>query len=219
MIFRGILENGFKGRLGTLEYLINGKIYSYSMRRKHIISVMYDADKKVMTAEFGSSMLEGNIDLLEDAAKNSELANCKVRVEESNLVYITFSLDLPEKYKYKDSLPDHVRMGIDRLIQDFTNRVMKRKLSKSEFIPLYGYSVENLQKDIVEAIRNKRDFVVMDKYSEYVKFTKRDTETLNQFRVSYGSNEYSDVAIYIHSGNMKKLREIWLPKLERQEWI
>ena len=44
------------------------------------------------------------------------------------------------------------------------------------------------------------------------------TTIINQYRIPYMSEEYSDVVLYVYEGNMKKLRELYKDKLMTVDW-
>ena len=93
------------------------------------------------------------------------------------------------------------------------------ELKTSEFIPLSGISVETLKSDVVDAVKDKRDLVIVDTYNNCMKFIlEKVTTIINQYRIPYMSEEYSDTVLYVYEGNIKKLRELYKDKLMTVDW-
>lgn len=97
------------------------------------------------------------------------------------------------------------------------------ELSSVEFIPLHGYSADDLKKDIQEAVANKRDLCIIKTYKEYLDSqnakSAKDAFTFVQYIVRYGTDEYSNVAISLYNKELKNLRDTYEAKLVRTEWI
>lgn len=186
---------------------------------------IYDSNSKQMMIEFKNNLLENHFEVLEECvAENKSLGRLPSDLEVKNLYdgrcLITFHIDIPDTKEGKriGKLPKNMTEKISAVIEKFRERAMKKEFMTTEFIPLTGYPLEELQKDIKEAIKNKRNFCVIDKYSEYLKFSKGETTKLKQKKVEFLSNEYSDAAIYIYEGNLKKLKEIYKNQLETVDW-
>lgn len=100
---------------------------------------------------------------------------------------------------------------------------VRLELSKVEFIPLHGYSADDLKKDVQDAVAHKRDFCIIRTYKEYLdsQATRNAKEafTFVQYLVKYGTDEYSDVAISLYNKELKTLRDTYEDKLVRTEWI
>lgn len=105
----------------------------------------------------------------------------------------------------------------------WVNVAMRQELSKVEFIPLHGYSAEDLKKDVQTAVANKRDFCIIRTYAEYLNSQKartaKDAFTFVQYLVKYGSEEYSDVAIALYNKELKELRKTYEDRLVQTEWV
>jgi len=103
-------------------------------------------------------------------------------------------------------------------LNSFVNSAIKKELKITEFVPLNGYSVEDLQKDIQAAVKAKRNLCIIGEYSEYLDRQESGNFAYHQYMIDYGTEEYADVAILISEGNMAELRKIYTPKLTYTEW-
>lgn len=222
-----MLGNGYRKNLPmTFSFLIYERILI--LKIMIYLKGIYDSGSKKMIIEFKNGLLENYFDVLENCVKESKSRgilpdDLEVQNLEDSRCLITFHIDLPEAQGMKDgqrigTLPKDMTNKISGVIEDFRKKAIKEEFTTTEFIPLAGYPLEELQKDIHEAIKNKRNFCVVDNYAEYLKFADGKTTSLNQSKVRYLSNEYSDTAIYIYEGNLKKLRELYKDKLSVVDW-
>lgn len=113
--------------------------------------------------------------------------------------------------------------GVLDFVQRFTMAAVKNILKKTEFLPIMdfsgGYSFKEMQKDIVTALENKRDFLLIDSYKNYLANNESQKYEFNQYLVSYGSDEYVNIFILIKSGNLKELRRLYKDKLKLTNWF
>jgi hypothetical protein len=104
----------------------------------------------------------------------------------------------------------------------FVVAALKYKLKHTEFLPFLdfsgGYSFEEMQKDVVEAIKAKRDFNLIDTYKNYLDNMKTLKYEFNQYPVKYGTDEYADIVLLIKSGNLKELQATYKDKLKFTSW-
>lgn len=107
--------------------------------------------------------------------------------------------------------------AISSVIEDFRHLALQHELMKTEFIPLNGYPLKDLQSDVVNAVKNKRSLCILKTYQEYLEMDKSKYE-FNQVYLDYGTEEYVDAILMIYSGELDKLKEIWEPKLEFTSW-
>ena len=108
--------------------------------------------------------------------------------------------------------------GINRVLNKFTRCALKKELSTTEFIPLSGYSEENLSNEIIDALKGKRKLCILKDYSEYLESQEKNVYVFNQYILEYGTNEYVDAVLYIRNKNFKKLRELYSDKLVLTDW-
>ena len=103
------------------------------------------------------------------------------------------------------------------VINKFVNAALRKEFRSTEFIPLVGYPIEKLKEEIKDAIKNKRNFCIIDTYENYLKLKEINYE-FKQAYVNFGTSEYSKVAILIHRLDIEGLREMWAEKLSLGNW-
>lgn len=106
-------------------------------------------------------------------------------------------------------------MGV---IDNFAGTALRYELEHTEFIPINGYPLEDLKKDIQASVKNKRNLCVLNDYVEYLNMEKEHKYQFTQRYVDYGTSEWSDLVLMILEGDMEKIREIYTPKLVFTEW-
>ena len=159
-------------------------------------------------------------------AMNKELSDKGFSVKRENPTTAIVSIPIPDS---QVSPPNEDGIGMVRAegvgistffetLNSFVNSAIKKELRITEFVPLNGYSVEDLQNDIKAAIKAKRNLCIIGEYSEYLEKQKSGDFAYHQKMVEYGTEEYADVAILINEGNMDELKKIYEPKLVYTEW-
>lgn len=112
--------------------------------------------------------------------------------------------------------------AIDDLISKFAELASKEKTKTTEFLPLEGYDIEKMKEDVVNAIRNKRNFLIIDSYDSYLSSQSKVDEmeiVYNQYAVEFGTDEYADVALLIYEGDLETLRATYKDKLVTTSWF
>ena len=104
------------------------------------------------------------------------------------------------------------------IINSFLECALKKELRTTEFIPLHGYSKEELQKDIQGAVKNKRKLCVIKDFSEYKAMSDEKKYVFHQYIIEYGTHEYSEASILLFNGDLKKLQEMYEKKLVLEDW-
>lgn len=104
------------------------------------------------------------------------------------------------------------------IIESFAGTALRYELEHTEFIPISGYPVEDLQKDILASVKNKRNLCVIASYDEYLRMEKEQKYQFNQVYLNYGTQEWADLVLMIQDGDMDAIRNAYLPKLEFTEW-
>lgn len=105
---------------------------------------------------------------------------------------------------------------IQKRIFEFEKEVVMEETKNLEFIPLEGYPIEDLKKDVKSALENGRDFCVIDSMDSYLDFM--NTMTLNQALYKHGSDMYYNIFLAIHNGDMDELKELTIKSLKKKEW-
>ena len=109
-------------------------------------------------------------------------------------------------------------VSLFKVLNSFVNSAIKKELKITEFIPLHGYPVENLQDDIVAAVKSKRNLCIIGEYEEYLDRQKSGNFSYHQYMIDHGTEEYVDAAMLIKDGNLDELRKLYEPKLVYTEW-
>ena len=193
------------------------------------IQTSFAPDSKLVTINIETNLLTKYFPNLCGLIKDSPDAPRGAEVERitSTSAMITFPIEGSGEIKRVDE--NRMAVAIDASLMDklngiinlFVNCALRKEFKSTEFIPLSGYPVENLQIDIQEAVKNKRNLCIIDDYAEYLKMQKdkRSGEfKLRQFMVEYGSPEYSECAILLYQGKLEELKTMYSEKLEYRSW-
>jgi hypothetical protein len=106
---------------------------------------------------------------------------------------------------------------ITRLVAKFTQSAMRHRLKRTEFIPLYGYPLEELQKDVVAALKAKRNLCIIDTYENYLQMREKEY-SFPQHYIEFGTSDYSKTVLLLTKGDMDGLRQEWESKLKSLAW-
>lgn len=104
------------------------------------------------------------------------------------------------------------------IINSFMECAIRKELKTTEFIPLHGYPKEELQKDIQEAVKNKRKLCIIKDFSEYKAMSGEKKYIFHQAIVEYGTHEYSEASILLFKGELGTLRKMYEEKLVLENW-
>lgn len=108
---------------------------------------------------------------------------------------------------------------VEKVINTFTNKALNYELLHTEFIPLSGYPLKDLQEDVKKSVSGKRNLCVLKTYDEYLKSEKDHKYEFNQLMVDYGTNDWADIVLLILDGDMDALREMCSHRLKLEEWF
>lgn len=153
------------------------------------------------------------------------------RVDE-DVANIVFSIPKEFLSKKFDNDNNVIGIRVDRekvdcfysAINRFINLALRKEFRSVEFLPIGDdYELDDLKKDVVDAIKNKRNFVVIHTYREYLDVRNNingsNSIEFNQVYADYGTSLYSDIAILIEKDNLKELRELIEPMFKLTKWI
>lgn len=170
--------------------------------------------------------------LFEKSTRIGMPSGVKVETNEDkpDTAYILFPVDksdLQTKREFENQGVIGIKMEYMKSISDELNHfvlyALRKQLKSVEFIPLQGYPVENLMKEVKDAVKGKRSFCIIKTYEEYLKSqeneTSKDSYLFHQYIVDYGTDEYADVAINLYKGELDDLRKKYESKLKLQNWI
>ena len=92
-----------------------------------------------------------------------------------------------------------------------------------EFLPINdlsgGYSEEERREDVVTAIKNKRDFILLDSYKTYKEEVEAGRYQFKQVLVKYGTSEYADIAIWIEKDKIEPLKKFFKDNAKVVDWF
>lgn len=157
---------------------------------------------------------------------NEDLVKCKAKIRqvEPTKAIVAFPID---KNKIRRTSDDSAMVQFDNVealrtlysvLNSFIRVAIKKELKSTEFIPLNGYPLADLQSDIKQAVKGKRKLCIIRDYKEYLERKEDKDLTYNQYMVYYGTSEYADVVLMILDGDLDKLNDIYIPKLVKTEW-
>ena len=193
------------------------------------IKVIYDSESKRLMFDFTCSLLSDHYSLFEKEFSKSKKegfipGDFSISRVEKDRCMLVLPIVIPGIERAPDNqsasalVPKELINKITSLLNDFRAEAIKDEIRTTEFIPLSGYSVKNLQKDIVTAIKAKRNFCLIESYSDYQKFENREISRLRQYKVKHSTNDYSEIALSIYEGNLKRIKDQYTPKLEEVDW-
>lgn len=132
---------------------------------------------------------------------------------------ITFSTDISQEDIEND---EKVKMKpVNELMKTLYNFIVgaiRHEYKQTEFIPLSGYPIENMQKEIGAAVKNKRRLCIIKDYDEFLNAEKTSKPVYHQYVVEPDSSEYADVVIMIYKGDVEQLNKIYKNKLKLEDW-
>lgn len=204
---------------------------NYLMRKIKIImnyiKGIYDSFSKQLFLEYRSKLLKSHSKLFEKTFYElKEKGELPERVQIKSVTPEKCVLILPTKIKGEEKLndgdrieniPPEVHELVSSLIEKFTDKALEAEFENVEFIPLSGYSIEELKKDITSSIKEKRDFCLIDTYENYKMFNKREINSIRQYLAPFNSDEWANIALIINSENLVELKKL-KKKLIFTEW-
>jgi hypothetical protein len=108
--------------------------------------------------------------------------------------------------------------GLMKTVYNFVIAAIRHEYKKTEFIPLEGYPIEKMQKEVPEAVKNKRRLCIIKDYNEFLNAEKTSKPIYHQYMIEPGSSEYADVVIMIYKGDLEQIKKIYKDKLKLEDW-
>lgn len=144
--------------------------------------------------------------------------------------FIEFKLIYENNLNSGDNFQSFVSNVTDMVlgfIQQFTFRAIGIMMKSSEFIPLSGYSFTNLKKESIEALRNKRKFILIKDYNQYLDNTGPNRKTMYKFDIkvidpAIDRVEYADVFCILQKDPeqaQRILQEKYTSQLKSDDWV
>jgi hypothetical protein len=193
------------------------------------IQTGFDPDSSCMTIAVETNLLikyYTNLEGMFLATKNKP-EGLTVTQRNRNTAIVAFPVPKSQIQVQKEM--QRAMVGIDKrvmydvmnVISKFVNSAIRKEFKTTEFIPLYGYSKDDLHKDIQEAVKNKRKLCIIRDYSEYLAMSQGKngaTYIFHQYMVEYGTPEYTEASILLYNKDMKSLRDMFESKLALENW-
>lgn len=113
--------------------------------------------------------------------------------------------------------------AIDDIINKFIEIAGKRKADTTEIVPLTGYDIKKIKSEVQSAVEMKRDLILIDSYQSWLNIMVEKKpcleDTIKQYIIEYGTNEYADVVLSIFNNELNNLNESYKSKLEALAWF
>ena len=109
---------------------------------------------------------------------------------------------------------------IENIVNMFVRSGLRKELKTTEFIPLYGYSIENLSKEIIQAYKNGRNYCIVKDYDEYLNMVEKNEYKFHQYVLSKETSkkDYMDVTLLVYNKNIEEVRNMFEKKLKLKNW-
>lgn len=186
----------------------------------------YDPNSRNITLELKTNLLKKYYNNFEGMVSSSQELPKGTTVKQKDIDVAIISFPVPKNASFKTNEKSGLGyiavdpQNIDvfgKVINKFVNAALRKEFRQTEFIPLSGYPIENLKDEIKEALKNKRNFCIIDTYENYLKL-KELNYVFQQAYVEFGTTEYSKTAILINKGDIEGLRAMWSDKLIANGW-
>lgn len=183
----------------------------------------YDAGDKKLRVEYQNNLIKKYRSKLLESIKSAGFPKgTTVEEPESNRIVLVIPMEIDETsiQNGKGRLDLPMAEKLSNLFNNFVTDSLNKEVMTTEIIPLQGYPLEDLKKDVIAAIQGKRNFCVIDTYESYKKFNSRESISMKQVKFKYLSKEYCNLAIEIEtSDNLDKIVEKYSPILKETDWI
>lgn len=191
------------------------------------ITNSYNPEEKRVLVFVESNLLTDYFPNFQGLLKKNNSSIDDLRVERLGNSKAMISFPLPkeaqvmqvDQQKIGVSMPVNIIEEINNTINKFANAAVRKRLRTVEFLPLSNYPEENLKEDMINAVKAKRDFVILQDYNDYLQMEKEKRYDFSQILMYYGTEEYADAALNIWEGNIDSLKNRLEGKFERYEWI
>ena len=193
---------------------------------RRIYKGYYDSDQKQLTIEYKSPYLKKYESLfleIIERAKETDYLNKGLKIKKVDdfcsmiIIPCDINVDYVQESGKINNVPSEITEHVGRIIETFTSKAIDQELENLEFIPLSGYSIKKLQEEIDDAVKDKRDLVLIDTFENYLKLASHETLETNQKHIKYLGEDYADVAYILHTGNKKELKK-YESELKLKEW-
>lgn len=168
--------------------------------------------------------------MIKNSSKKLDLTEDQIRVEKTgkNTAVISFPLPVDSQVMKVDEQKMAVTMNplsmevLKDSINRFCNAALRKTLKTTEFLPMFGYPIEDLKKDVKKAVESKRNFCIIKDYQEYLDFSNSKGSPkycFTQVMAEYRSDLWADTVLLILEDKIDELRKLVEPLYKKTEWI
>lgn len=168
--------------------------------------------------------------MIKNSSKRLDLTEDQLRVEKTgkNTAIISFPLPVDSQVMKVDEQKMAVSMNplsmeiLNDSINRFCNAALRKTLKTTEFLPIFGYPIEDLKEDVKEAVKNKRNFCIIKDYQEYLDFSNSKESPkycFTQVIAEYMSDLWAEAVLLILDDKIEDLRKLVEPLYKKTEWI
>lgn len=184
-----------------------------------VISTSFNPVDKKFTMLVDTKLVDKYFANLSGLVKKSDELPNDLMIEKINTksALITFSVSQPIQNP-EDSTKIKPVSDIMKSVYNFVVGAIRHEYKKTEFIPLEGYPIENMQKEITAAVKNNRRLCIIKDYDEFLNAEKTSKPIYHQYIIEPGSSEYADVVIMIYKGDLEQINKIYKNKLKLEDW-
>lgn len=184
-----------------------------------VISTSFNPVEKRFTILIDTKLVDKYFANLSGLVKKTDELPSDITVEKINnkSALITFSvtqtIENPENLKSIKPVDE-----LMKTLYNFVIGAIRYEYKQTEFIPLEGYPIENMQREITGAVKNKRRLCIIKDYDEFLNAEKTSKPIYHQYMIEPNSSEYADVVIMIYKGDLEQLNKIYKNKLKLEDW-
>lgn len=186
------------------------------------INVFYDMDSSKLVIEYKNNLLVNHSELFTKLVSEiiSPSKNIETIKNNDNNYSIKIPYTIPEEAKSmgKGVIDKNLAKKIETLINSFTNKALLSETKRYEFLPLNEYNVEDFKSDIENAIKERRDFCIINDFNSYKEFPKRNFRLL-QATYEYMSDKYCDIAILGKQGKIEEIKKEVSEDMKEIDWM
>lgn len=196
------------------------------------IDFSYDINRKRIIVIFKNNFLIKNKSLLEEVVKSSKLPkNSNVTPHRNGERKNVCNIEIPYTPDQSGvvnkgngvismAIPSNIINELTDVVNKFSTGCVQKILSTTEIIPLKGYSINNIAKDVQNAIANQRNICIIRDYQDYLDGKNIITGEIDIAMYEYMSDKYCDIAIEcVHNKSLPRLRKLTEGDLKKPEWI
>lgn len=191
----------------------------------------YDFNKKRMIVIYKNNLLVENKEQLQgyieksNLPKNSVISNDlggRLNVCNIEIPYVPEGNNIINKGNGIMSLPVPTELlnELSNVVNEFSTDCIKNIMNTTEILPLKGYGIEDMARDVRTAIENKRNFCIIRNYQDHLDGKNIITGELEIAMYKYMSDEYCNIAIEIvGKKSLSGLRKLTEKDLHSPEWL